>query len=223
MAGDFLLELADTLAQLRLLAGARRCGASSNSLLLGVHDLADFGIGGGGFEQRSSGNSISAAPSRSASRRALRAFSSFKPLVTIARLARVTVSSSRTTMSPILTLSPSRTRTSPTMPPVGCCTFLTLESTTICPGAISAPESCVVPAQPPKPITSTPTTTRPARICRRIEGCAADFWLMREPHRSRVQSCSGARAGTGRCSTLDRTASFGPTGCCMRPCAHDAA
>ena len=60
----------------------------------------------------------------------------------MARLALVTVSSSRTTMSPALTRSPSRARTSPTTPPVGCCTFLTLDSTTIWPGAISAPEIC---------------------------------------------------------------------------------
>ena len=75
------------------------------------------------------------------SSRALRASSSSSPLVTIARLARVTVSSSRTTMSPALTRSPSRTRSSPTTPPVGCCTFLTLESTTIEPGAITAPDN----------------------------------------------------------------------------------
>ena len=72
-------------------------------------------------------------------------------------------------MSPALTTSPSRTRTSPTTPPVGCCTFLTLESTTTDPGAISAPEIGTVEAQPPKPPASTSTTTRPAIRCSRIE------------------------------------------------------
>ena len=79
----------------------------------------------------------------------------------MARLALTTVSSSRTTISPALTMSPSRTRTSPTTPPVGCCTFLTLESTTTEPGAISAPEICTVEAQPPNPPASTSTSARP--------------------------------------------------------------
>ena len=35
------------------------------------------------------------------------------------------------------------------MPPVGCWTFLTLDSTTIVPGAITAPASRLVAAQPP--------------------------------------------------------------------------
>jgi hypothetical protein len=80
----------------------------------------------------------------------------------MARFALVTVSSSRTTMSPALTTSPSRARTSPTTPPVGCCTFLTLDSTTIWPGAISAPEICTVDAQPPRPTTRTSTIPRPS-------------------------------------------------------------
>src|SRR5258705_454930 len=42
-------------------------------------------------------------------------------------------------MSPAMTLSPSRTRSSPTTPPVGCCTFLTLESTTSTPCPMTAP------------------------------------------------------------------------------------
>jgi hypothetical protein len=49
--------------------------------------------------------------------------------VIIARFALVCVSSSRTTISPRLTGSPSRTRNSPTTPPVGCWTFFTFEST----------------------------------------------------------------------------------------------
>jgi len=61
--------------------------------------------------------------------------------VTIARFALVTVSSSRTTTWPALTRSPSRASTSPTTPPVGCCTFFTLDSTTICPARSARPRS----------------------------------------------------------------------------------
>jgi hypothetical protein len=59
-----------------------------------------------------------------------------------------------------------------TTPPVGCCTFFTLVSTTIEPCAISAPEIWAVDAQPPNPITSTPTKINPARMCRRIDSLA---------------------------------------------------
>src|ERR1700730_14463635 len=114
-----------------------------------------------------SGKSMLWSPSRSAARRALRAKSSSSPLVMIARFARVTVWSRRATISPALTRSPSRTP--PPTPPVGCCTFLTLESTTIDPDAISAPESEVVLAQPPTPKARMATTVRPARILRRME------------------------------------------------------
>jgi hypothetical protein len=79
----------------------------------------------------------------------------------IARLARVTVSSSRIRMSPALTWSPSCTRTSPTTPPVGCWTFFTLESTTNEPWAMSAPEISAVDAQPPTPSARKATTAQP--------------------------------------------------------------
>src|SRR5271166_2954992 len=72
-------------------------------------------------------------------------------------------------MSPALTRSPSRTRISPITPPVGCCTFLTFESTTIDPEAISAPESAVVPAQPPTPPARIPNTVKPASMLRRMD------------------------------------------------------
>src|SRR5712692_1287347 len=72
-------------------------------------------------------------------------------------------------MSPTLTRSPSRTLSSPTTPPVGCCTFLTFESTTTDPDAISAPESWVVLAQPPTPPARMPKTVRPARMLRRMD------------------------------------------------------
>jgi hypothetical protein len=75
----------------------------------------------------------------SASSRALRAASSSRPFVTMARLARVIVSSSWTRMSPAFTRSPSWTLSLPTTPPVGCWTFFTFESTTTEPCAIRAP------------------------------------------------------------------------------------
>src|SRR5262245_55159008 len=87
----------------------------------------------------------------------------------IVKFARVMVWSRRATISPPFTRSPSRTRSSPTTPPVGCCTFLTFESTTTVPDAISAPASLVVPAQPPTAPTRTAKTNMPARILRRID------------------------------------------------------
>src|SRR6266852_5031638 len=102
-------------------------------------------------------------------------------LVTIARLALVTVSSSRITTSPALTRSPSCTRTSPTMPPVRCCTFLMFESTTTDPLAMTAPANCVVDAHPPTPPASSATTATPAKRWRRIERreAAASFCIDR--------------------------------------------
>ena len=60
------------------------------------------------------------------------------------------------------------------MPPVGCCTFFTLESTTIWPGAMIAPDSFIVPAQPPTPKASTMTITSPATMWWRIERRASE-------------------------------------------------
>ena len=82
-------------------------------------------------------------------------------LVITARLARVTVSSKRTRMSPARTSAPSRTRSSLTTPPVGCWSFFTLESTTSEPGAITAPATSVVAAQPPIPNASRLATAVP--------------------------------------------------------------
>src|SRR5262245_24087143 len=79
------------------------------------------------------------------------------------------VGSSRATTSPARTRSPSRTRSSPMTPPVGCCTFFTLESTTIWPAAIRAPESLVVLAQPPTPPASRANTMSPASTLRRMD------------------------------------------------------
>src|SRR3712207_7099861 len=67
----------------------------------------------------------------------------------------------RSTLFPYTTLF--RSRISPTMPPVGCWTFLTLVSTTTWPVAMTAPDRDVVAAQTPKPPNRTTTTPIPAR------------------------------------------------------------
>src|SRR5215208_6848028 len=78
-------------------------------------------------------------------------------------------------MSPALTLSPSRTLSSPTTPPVGCWTFLTFESTTTRPDAITAPASSVVAASPPTPPASKATMAIPQMRWRWIERCDLAF------------------------------------------------
>ena len=110
---------------------------------------------------RSGGKVTSGAPSRSTSSRARRDVSSSRLCRTISRLARICVSSSRMRRSPALTRSPVRTCSSLTMPTVGCCTFLTLVSTTIWPAAMTAPASSEVAAQPPTPPTSRMATPTP--------------------------------------------------------------
>ena len=89
--------------------------------------------------------------------------------MTIAKFACVTVSSRRMRISPALTRSPSRARTSPTTPPLGCWTFLTLESTTSEPCAMIAPEISAVEAQPPSPTPRNATSAQPTMMWRRIE------------------------------------------------------
>src|SRR5260370_15306036 len=96
-------------------------------------------------------------------------------------------------ISPALTRSPSRTRSSPTTPPVGCCTFLTFESTTMEPGAISAPESLAVPTQPPTPTARTAKTVKPARIWRRMDCRVADCGFKLSAPRLRNYSQRGPR------------------------------
>src|SRR5215831_19044651 len=129
---------------------------------------------------RSSGKITVSRPSRSASSRAWRAASSLSAFTTISRLARIWVSSSEITMSSALTRLPSRTLSLPTTPPVGCCTFLTLESTTNCPAAITAPENSVVMAQPPRPMTRSSAATPIATVCRRSmpRSCGVSAALM---------------------------------------------
>ncbi|GLR89724.1 hypothetical protein GCM10007857_64380 [Bradyrhizobium iriomotense] len=70
-----------------------------------------------------------------------------------------------------MTTSLSRTRTSLTMPPVGCCTFFTFESTTTEPGAIRAPEIGTLEAQPTPLPANTRTTTRPTIRSFLIDWC----------------------------------------------------
>ena len=107
---------------------------------------------------------MTSASSRSASSRASRAISSSSWERTTPSVALVTVSSSRSTIWPASTSSPSLTRISPTTPPVGCCTFFTLDSTTMVPGAITAPANWVVAAQPPTPPTSSTVIANPDEI-----------------------------------------------------------
>lgn len=114
------------------------------------------------------GNTMASASSRSASSRASRASNSSSCERTTPSVALVTVSSSRSTIWPASTSAPSLTRISPTTPPVGCWTFLTLDSTTMVPGAITAPASCVVAAQPPTPPTRKTVMANPTRLSLRI-------------------------------------------------------
>ena len=79
----------------------------------------------------------------------------------MARLALTTVSSSRTTMSPALTMSPSLHAHLADHAAGRVLNFLDVESTTTEPGAISAPEICAVEAQPPNPPASTSISDRP--------------------------------------------------------------
>ncbi len=114
--------------KLRLLPDAR-AAAQLEQLALAIHDAGDIGIVGLrqqlGRKLHAVGAVALALQPRLARGKLVR------PLVTMARLARVTVSSRRTRICPAFTWSPSCTSNSPTMPPVGCCTFFTLESTTI--------------------------------------------------------------------------------------------
>ena len=71
--------------------------------------------------------------------------------------------------SPVRTISPSCTRICPTTPPVGCCTFFTLDATTRLPGATTAPANSMLAAQPPTPPTRRRAAIRLSTTCRRIE------------------------------------------------------
>ena len=75
------------------------------------------------------------------------------------------------------------------MPPVECWTFFTLDSTTINPGAITAPESCAVAAQPPKPPNTMMINPKPTRfsLAMRWRGSSSMELILQR------QSGSGAR------------------------------
>ena len=108
-----------------------------------------------------------AAPSRSASKRAWRADSLVERLgddrEVGARLRAVEPDDHVALPDPVAV----RTSSSPTTPPVGCWTFLTLLSTTSLPDAITAPESSVAAAQPPTPTTSNAAAMKPMASGRR--------------------------------------------------------
>jgi hypothetical protein len=72
------------------------------------------------------------------------------------------------TTCPASTWLPSLTMISPTMPPLECCTFLMLDSTTIVPGAITAPASSWVTAHPPIPPNMTKSAPKPIRLSLRM-------------------------------------------------------
>src|SRR5689334_9352978 len=55
------------------------------------------------------------------------------------------------------------------MPPLGCCTFLTLDSTTSVPCPITAPVSLAVAAHPPIPPRPTTIAVTPTNLSLRIE------------------------------------------------------
>ena len=94
-AGDLLVQLRDALAQLRLLPDPPG-GADLEQFGLARHHVLDVGIIGTIEQRRRETRSCRGPAARPASR-AARAHSPSRFLVTIARLALVTVSSSRTT------------------------------------------------------------------------------------------------------------------------------
>ena len=124
-AGDLVLQLLHPLAQLLLLA-ALRAGAGTEQGALALQDPCNVGLIAGAYLQVVGKGGL-ALPSRSACSRARRALSAVSSLRTMPRLARVVVSSSRTTTSPASTRWPSRTLSAPTTPPVGCCTLRRFE------------------------------------------------------------------------------------------------
>src|SRR5215510_3816003 len=65
-------------------------------------------------------------------------------------------------------MDPLCTFKAPTTPPVGCCTFLTFELTTIEPCAISAPEIFVTAVHPPRPKKMASSPAPPTSECQRI-------------------------------------------------------
>ena len=111
---------------------------------------------------------MASASSRSARSRASLAICSSSWDRTAPNVDLVSVSSSRSTIWPSSTSPPSLTRISPTTPPVGCCTFFTLDSTTIVPGAITAPTNWAVVAQPPMPPVRRTVMVKPVRLSLRI-------------------------------------------------------
>lgn len=74
-----------------------------------------------------------------------------------------------------------RVRAVPRLPPVWCCTFLGLLSTTTVPDAITAPASEVVAAKAPTPPTSTTQTVSHSRT---LPGCLRRISPERTPSRN---------------------------------------
>ena len=94
----------------------------------------------------SAGKAIWSAPSRSASSRALAGREFVERLRHDGEVrARDGLVEAQEDVPGLDVIAFMRPLSSPTTPPVGCCTFLTLDSTTSVPGAITAPDITVVP------------------------------------------------------------------------------
>ena len=109
-----------------------------------------------------SGKRIFSRPSRSATRRASRAPAATRRPLSRSRADRGCVSSRRISTWPAVTLSPSRTKMAPTMPPSRCWTVLRLVSTLTTPGAMAALSSGASAAHPPKTPKNSTMTPSPA-------------------------------------------------------------
>ena len=135
---------------------------------------------------------------------------------TIDRLARTVVPSSLIRIWPALTLSPSLTSTSSTMPPVRCWIFLTLFSTTTVPLATIALDNSVVIAQPPTPTTRAMPRRETAAICRPSDRCELMGLtvpvMMRNPVlRPRLSAMRGLQFAAGDCPCAESGPALRPS------------
>src|SRR6266702_8449953 len=112
-------------------------------------------------------------------------------------------------MSPALTWLPSRTLISPTTPPVGCCTFLVVVSTTSWPGATTAPEISVVAAHPPTPTTRNALTDTPARAWRLRDLVTCFSNMGNSYYRGRLRIVDGCAIGIYRAGVVQRAERVG--------------
>ncbi len=180
---DLLAQLPDPLLQLRLL-GRPAHRAEEEQLAL-AHRRS--GRPPPPLRQIGRGRRPS-RPSRSASRRALRAAISHRLLLTLSKVARAVVAFEPD--QEVARLHPRALlhQQSATTPPVGCWTFLMLLSTTREPEAMMAPESSVAPVQAPAPRAPPDDGADPA------------MWRLSE---RRVPAVGSAAAWACRASSCD--------------------